>query len=164
MAAFRGKRDIPSPKVIAHRPRSSDVDRDHSFNPLTIPLTQKFVGHLAARGCHHHLRIQGCGAEQALPTRMLANREAPGPRGAACPDQQLRHRGNLPCHKAGFVAIFWTSAASPNQGCEVVLGMNQGLWQVRGWDGSIQRPVMDCEPVILIGNSVPGSICNNVSP
>ncbi len=40
--------------------------------------------------------------DEALPTRMLANREAHGPMGAPFLIEQDRVSGNLPCHMAGY--------------------------------------------------------------
>ena len=46
--------------------------------------------------------------DEALPTRMLANREAPGPMGAPVLISRDSIGDDLPCRMADFVAIFWT--------------------------------------------------------
>jgi hypothetical protein len=65
--------------------------------------------------------------DQALPTRILANPEAPGPMGAPVLISRDSIRNDLPWRMADFVVIIWTPAASPNQSCEGALGMNWGL-------------------------------------
>jgi hypothetical protein len=70
-------------------------------------------------GCHHEQMpfirrwthtIDNPVFDEALPTRMLANREAPGPMGAPVLISRDSIRNDLPRRMADFVAIFWTPA------------------------------------------------------
>ena len=48
--------------------------------------------------------------DEAIPTRMLANREPPRPMGAPVLISRDSIGDDLPCRMADFVAIFWTPA------------------------------------------------------